>query len=204
MISSYSDTKNEKRKLYVSIAELAELRDIETGAHMRRVGIYSRLIAEALGLPRKLCEDIEVFAPMHDLGKVGIPDAILWAPRKLTYEEFEIIKNHTVYGENIVKKNKEMLMVAQVTLGHYEKFDGSGYPHGIKGDEIPVSARIVALADVYDALRNKRPYKEPWSHDETTTYIIANSGTHFDPEIVNMFSQLNEKFEKVYDEIKND
>ncbi|MGB3368379.1 MAG: HD domain-containing phosphohydrolase [Acidaminobacteraceae bacterium] len=201
--NSFSNIQTEKRRLYLSLAELAELRDNETGAHMRRVGIYSRLIAKNLGMPNKFCDDIEIFAPMHDLGKVGVGDSILLAPRKLTYDEFEIMKNHTKFGFNIVKNNEDMQLVADVTLSHHEKFDGSGYPHGKKGEEIPIAARIVALADVYDALRSKRPYKIPWSHEKSKEYILSNRGKHFDPEIVDVFSKLNQQMEQIYGEIED-
>ena len=195
------DANKSKKELYQSIANLAEMRDDETGSHMRRVGLYSKLIARHLGLPQKQCEDIKVFAPMHDLGKVGVPDSILLAPRKLTDEEFEIMKKHTIYGYNIVKKNKDMSLVSDIALYHHEKFDGSGYPYGLKGKEIPISARIVALADVYDALRSKRPYKEKWTHEETLEQIRKSSGSHFAPDIVDLFLKLNNQFATIYNEI---
>jgi len=191
-----------KNDLYKAIAELAELRDTETGEHMRRVGLYAKIVAQELGMPEKFCLDIEMFAPMHDLGKVGITDAILLNKGKLSKSEFEVMKKHTIYGYNIVKNNKDMAMVANIALCHHEKYDGSGYPNGIKGEEIPLEARIVAVADVYDALRSKRSYKPAWTHEDTKAYIIKNSGSHFDPNIVAVFLALNEKFEKIFDEIQ--
>ena len=202
--TNLSKENNMKRDLYNSIAELAELRDNETGAHMRRVGIYSKLIAKGLGLPDKFCDDMEVFAPMHDIGKVGIPDNILLAKRKLTDDEYEAMKRHTLFGYNIVRKNKDMSLVSQITLSHHERYDGKGYPYGLAGEDIPVAARIVALADVYDALRSKRPYKEPWTHEEAMEHIVDSSGGHFDPKIVNVFVKLNEKFRRIFDEIKDE
>ena len=202
--SALSRADNAKRDLYKAISELAELRDNETGAHMRRVGIYAKLIAKELGLPEKTCNDLEVFAPMHDIGKVGIPDNILLAERKLTTEEFEAIKRHTLYGYNIVSKNKEMNIVSEITLSHHEWYDGTGYPYGLKGEDIPIAARIVALCDVYDALRSKRPYKEPWPHDKAMEYIIDSSGGHFDPKVVDAFKKLNKRFKQIFDEIQDD
>ena len=202
--TSLSSENNTKRDLYKSIAELAELRDNETGAHMRRVGIYSKLIAKELGMSEKFCDDMEVFAPMHDIGKVGIPDNILLAERKLTKEEFESMKRHTLFGYSIVRKNKDMNLVSQITLSHHERYDGKGYPYGLEGEDIPVAARIVALADVYDALRSKRPYKEPWTHEKAMEHIVNSKGAHFDPKIVDIFVKLNEKFKRIYDEIRDE
>lgn len=170
---------------------------------MRRVGIYSRLFAKALGMNEKFCADIELFAPMHDIGKVGILDSILRAPRKLTEEEFRIMKNHTILGHNIVKDKKGIEMAADITLSHHEHYDGSGYPNGLYGKHIPLSAHITSFVDVYDALRSRRPYKEPWSHEETVTYIKSRSGTQFDPDLEEAFNSLHEKFAAVFDELKD-
>lgn len=161
-ISQSRERENLSRvQLYQTIADLSELRDNETGNHMRRVGILARMIAKAHGMPEKYCDDISVFAPMHDIGKVGILDSILLAERKLTVEEFEEMKKHTVLGWNIVKGKAELEMVAAITLCHHEKWNGTGYPRGLSGETIPLSARITTIADVYDALRSKRPYKDP-------------------------------------------
>jgi PAS domain S-box-containing protein len=192
-----------KIQLYQTIAALAELRDNETGNHMRRVGIYTKLIARELNMPEKDCNDIEIFAPLHDIGKVGILDSLLLAERKLTKREFEIMKTHTTLGYNIVKGKKELEMVAAVTMSHHEWYDGSGYPEGIYGEQIPLSARITAVADVYDALRSRRPYKHEWSHDESKKYIIENSGKQFDPEIVAIFKNISDRFESIYHELKD-
>ncbi len=203
MTSSYSDTDAFKRNLYKSIAQLAELRDLDTGAHMKRVGIYAKVLSKHLGMSDKFCEDIELFAPMHDLGKVGIPDAILLNKGRLSAEEFEVMKRHTIHGYNIVKNNSEMKMVSEIALSHHERYDGTGYPNGLKGEDIPLSARIVAVADVYDALRSARPYKEPWPHERTKAYMIENSGTHFDPNIITAFIALNEQFARIFDEVRD-
>jgi PAS domain S-box-containing protein len=188
-------------ELVQTIASLAELRDDITGNHMKRVGYLSRILAEDLGLPDKFCEDIGIFAPMHDIGKVGIKDSLLLAKRKLTEDEFREIQSHTQLGYNIVSDKKELTMVAEITLGHHEKIDGSGYPRGIKGNEIPLSARITALVDIYDALRSKRPYKDSWTHEESCQEIIRLSGTHLDPEIVEHFKNVAPRFNKIFNEL---
>ena len=187
--------------LFQTIADLAELRDDDTGNHMKRVGIFTRLLAKACGMNEKYCADIEIFAPMHDIGKVGILDSILRAPRKLTVEEFEIMKTHTTLGNSIVKGKADFAMAAAITLCHHEKFDGTGYPRGLKGKSIPLSAQITAVADVYDALRSKRSYKESWTHDDTVAYIVGNSGTQFDPDLIARFMELHPRFETVYREL---
>jgi PAS domain S-box-containing protein len=190
-------------QLYQTIADLAELRDNETGNHMKRVGIFARLLAKACGMNEKFCNDIELFAPMHDIGKVGILDSILRAPRKLSTEEFEIMKNHTILGHNIVKDKAGCEMAAEVTLGHHEKFDGTGYPQSLSGKDIPLSAHITAIADVYDALRSVRPYKDAWDHATTVQYMVKSAGSHFDPELIDLFITLHTKFAVVYDELKD-
>jgi PAS domain S-box-containing protein len=192
-----------KVELYQTIAALAELRDNETGNHMRRVGLLARILANKLGMPEKYCEDIEVFAPLHDIGKVGISDSILLAERKLTPEEFEIMKSHTILGYNIVKGKREMDMVAAITLSHHEWYNGKGYPQGLRGKDIPLSARITTVVDVYDALRSKRPYKEPWSHEDAVKYILSRSGEQFDPEIIEAFESELNRFAIIFNELKD-
>ena len=194
--------KLSKVELYSTIAALADLRDNETGGHMKRVGLFTKLLAKAQGMPRQYCDDIEFFAPMHDIGKVGILDSILLAPRKLSPEEFEEMKVHTVLGHNIVKGKKELEMVSAITLRHHERWDGSGYPGGLAGEDIPLSARITAVADIYDALRSARPYKRAWSHEEAVAEIRAISGRHLDPGLVDFFLGLASTFEMVYARIK--
>lgn len=201
MTVSHELAEQSRIQLYQTIADLAELRDDDTGNHMKRVGLFARLMAREYGMNQKYCDDIEVFAPMHDIGKVGILDSILRAPRKLTNEEFEVMKTHTVLGHNIIKGKEEFEMAAAITLCHHEKWDGSGYPSGLAGEDIPLSARITALADVYDALRSKRPYKTPWTHEQAREQIQAGSGTHFDPDLVRIFSRLHSRFESVYGEL---
>lgn len=192
-----------KIELYRTIARLSELRDNETGNHMRRVGLYARLLARALGMPDKFCEEMELFAPMHDIGKVGISDTILLVNRPLTQEEYEEIKKHTLLGYNIVRDKEELKTAAEIILYHHERWDGKGYPYGLAEEAIPLSARITAIADVYDALRSKRPYKEEWTHEASVKEIVNNSGQAFDPRLVQVFLQLAKQFDEVYTRLKD-
>jgi len=197
----------------LALASLAEIRDNETGNHLRRTQAYIKLLAESLERhPRfslKLTpiniDLIHKSAPLHDIGKVGIPDEILLKPGKLTAEEFEIMKTHTTMGlEAIEKAEREMgrsapfLAVAKEIAGsHQEKWDGSGYPQGLAGDNIPLSARLMAVADVYDALVSERPYKKPFSHSQACTMIAEGRGKHFDPDIVDAFLKIHLKFDEI-------
>ena len=200
---SMQKESNSRIQLYQTIASLAELRDNETGNHMRRVGIYAKFLAREFGMPERYCNDIEIFAPLHDIGKVGIQDSLLLAKRALTPEEYEIMKTHTILGYNIVKGNKELDMVAAITLNHHEYYNGSGYPNGLEGEGIPLSAMISAIADVYAELRSKRPYKAEWSHDKAVETIANSSGQQFDPALIEIFMNIKSKFNNIYDELKD-
>lgn len=203
-ITNTRELENRNRiQLYQTIADLAELRDDETGNHMKRTGILARILAKASGLSDRQCNDLELFAPMHDIGKVGILDSILRAPRSLTEEEFTIMKSHTVLGHNIVKGKKGFEMAAEITLSHHERFDGTGYPEGLAGDEIPIAAHVTSVVDVYDALRSKRPYKEAWTHEEAVNLILSKSGTQFAPHLITAFSAVHERFARVWEELKD-
>ena len=171
------------------LAKAGEYRDEETGNHIIRMAKYSRLIAEELGLKSDHCDLIELAAPMHDIGKIGIPDHILQKPGKLSTDEFTIMKTHPLIGFRILQDSpsKYLMLGATIALSHHEKFDGSGYPHGEKGDKIPLEARIVAVADVFDALTSNRPYKTAWSNEDSLAYLNTNSGKHFDPACVDAF-----------------
>ncbi|MFW2439079.1 MAG: HD-GYP domain-containing protein [Arenicellales bacterium] len=177
------------------LGKAGEYRDEETGNHVIRMAKYSRLIAMQLGLHEDERETIEMAAPMHDIGKIGVPDQILLKPGRLSVAEFTIIKQHTNIGYEILKDSpsKYLQMGAVIALGHHEKFNGSGYPQGLREDDIPLVARIVAVADVYDALSSKRCYKPAWSHDDVLNTLNEQSGQHFDPRCVQAFiSQLEE------------
>ena len=167
----------------------AEYKDEDTGDHIIRMGRYSAYLAEKLGFPDKEVQNILYAAPMHDVGKIGIPDSILMKPGKLTKEEFEIIKTHTLIGGKLLKNSKsDILQLAeQIALSHHEKWNGTGYPKGLAGEEIPMIGRIVSIADVFDALTSKRPYKEPFPVEKAVDIIKNESGQHFDPEVVRVF-----------------
>jgi two-component system response regulator RpfG len=171
------------------LAKAGEYRDQDTGDHILRMARYSRLIAEAMGLSQDRCDLIEAAAPMHDIGKIGMPDNVLLKPGKLTVDEFDLMKAHPLVGYQILQNSpsKYLSMAADIALGHHEKFDGSGYPYGLKGEQIPLEARIVSVADVYDALTSNRPYKKGWTSDESLAYLISQKGIHFDPECVDAF-----------------
>ena len=195
---NYEAFETVKLEDLMTIASMAELRDNETGFHMRRVGLYANMLSRFLGQTSKYAKDIESFAPLHDVGKVGITDNILLAPRKLTAKEFEVMKTHTLLGFDILNKRDHMKMAADIAKYHHEKYDGTGYPEGLKGEEIPLSARITALCDVYDALRSIRPYKDAWTHKQAVDEIMKYSGSHFDPKVAESFRVLEKDFEEIY------
>lgn len=174
------------------LGRAVEFKDNETGAHVIRMSHYARMIAQEYGGNEEWINRIFQAAPMHDVGKIGISDAILLKPGKLTPEEWEKMKLHTVYGGEIFAEDDDpMLQIAKtIALTHHEKWDGSGYPNGLKGEEIPLEGRIVAIADVLDALMSKRPYKEAWSLEASLTYIKDSAGSHFDPNLVPLLNNL--------------
>ena len=199
--------RNIRYACYKTIVDLAEVRDNETGEHLIRMSKYSGLLAEKLACGNHYVNKIKQFAPFHDIGKVGIPDSILLAPRKLTKDEFELIKNHSKIGYDILKEAETLEFAAEIANSHHEKYNGKGYPQGLSGEEIPLSGRIIALADVYDALRSKRPYKEPWDHEKVVELIKSERGEHFDPTIVDVFLENEQEFfrisEKYMEKIKD-
>jgi len=181
------------------LGRAVEFKDNETGAHVIRMSHYARMLAQAYGGNEEWVNFIFQAAPMHDVGKIGISDAILLKPGKLTPEEWETMKLHTVYGGEILAEDDDpMLQIAKtIALTHHEKWDGSGYPNGLKGEEIPLEGRIVAIADVLDALMSKRPYKEAWTLEDSLAYIEENSGTHFDPDLVPILKTLHSQIESI-------
>ena len=184
-----SEILRRERETVFRLSRAAEYRDPETGAHILRMAHFSELIATGIGLSSADQQLILEAAPMHDIGKVGIPDNILLKPGRLTPEEFEVMKLHANYGYEILKDSSSEVLKAgaSIAIGHHEKFDGSGYPAGLKGEEIPVFSRIVAVADVFDALTSERPYKAAWSLERACDHIRAESGAHFDPACVAAF-----------------
>ncbi|MHC2275176.1 putative two-component system response regulator [Bradyrhizobium diazoefficiens] len=187
-----------EEEIILRLALAVEYRDNDTGEHTLRVARYSRIIAEQLGLPARLCRDIYLAAPLHDVGKVAIPDNILLKPGRLTDEEMAVIRTHATIGERILADSScELIQLgAQIAAGHHERWDGAGYPNGLKTDEIPVAARVVAVADVFDALTTRRPYKEPMPLEAARNYLVENQGRQFDPACVEAFlSRWNEVME---------
>ncbi len=184
-----------ERETVLRLSKAAEYRDPETGAHILRMAHYSELIAKALGLPKADQDLLLEAAPMHDLGKVGIADGILLKPGKLDGAEFEIMKQHAQIGYEILKGSSSQVLQtgADIAHCHHEKFDGSGYPRGLRGEDIPLFSRIVAVADVFDALTSERPYKKAWELGRAVQHIKDFSGSHFDPVCVDAFlSQWDE------------
>ncbi len=194
----------------LALASLAETRDNETGNHLRRTQHYLLALAEhlqrhprfSLELTRTHIELIFKSAPLHDLGTVGIPDAILLKPGKLTAEEFEIMKTHTTLGQQAIEHAEQQMgrsapflaFAKEIAVSHQEKWDGSGYPQGLAGDRSPISARLMAVADVYDALVSLRSYKPPMSHEQAYRIIVEGRGTHFDPDVVDAFVAVEAEF----------
>jgi two-component system response regulator RpfG len=187
------------------LARAGEYRDSDTGNHVLRMARFSRLIAEGIGLDENRCSLIEMASPMHDIGKIGIPDNILLKPGKLDHEEFSIMKTHSLIGYHILKNShsKYISLGAEIALSHHERYDGSGYPNGLKDKAIPIEARIVAVADVYDALTSERPYKKAWSNQEALEYIYSNKGSHFDPSCVEAFLMQFSKISLIQQQLQD-
>lgn len=180
------ELETSQREAIYMLGEAGHYNDSDTGVHIWRMAAYARIIAELAGWTPRMAERLELAATMHDTGKIGTLDSVLKAPRKLTPEEWAHMQQHTEIGYGILSRSTSPIfaLAAEVARYHHEKWDGSGYPKGLAGDEIPQSARIVAIADVFDALTMKRPYKEPWSIEDSVTHIKESSGTHFDPDLI--------------------
>lgn len=210
--SSYAELEhfsNELRYIYSEFSQrlsiIAEGYDENTGNHIERVGELSKYVARKLGLNEDLVRDIEYFAPLHDIGKIMIPKEILNKPGRLTVEEFETVKKHTIYGGAIFANSERLEVARNIALYHHEKWDGSGYPYGLKNDDIPIEAAIVALVDVYDALRSERPYKKALSHEEAMRIILNGDDRtrpeHFKPEVLKIFADNSQKIKELWDEL---
>ncbi len=188
------------------LSRAAEYKDDDTGAHLKRMSNYAASVAKDLGLQEKTVESILYAAPMHDVGKIGIPDRILAKPGKLTSVEWEIMKLHVDIGVRILEGAEEgFLKLAEVIAqNHHEKWDGTGYPQGLKGKDIPLAGRIVAIADVFDALTSKRPYKEPFSVEKSIDIIKQGRGNHFDPEVTDSFLSIIDEILVIKDQFCDD
>lgn len=197
----------------MAMAALAEMRDPETGNHIQRTKLYIKELATQLSRTEKYADILSpehislivTSAPLHDIGKVGIPDHILLKPGKLTDEEFEVMKTHTTQGRDAVLRAERLMdstetflrFAKEIVYSHHEKWNGTGYPQGLAGEQIPLSARLMAVADVYDALTSKRVYKEAMCHEQAVEIIVGDAGRHFDPDIVEIFVKCCQKFQEI-------
>jgi len=183
---------NSRQQIIRRLGRAAEFKDNETGNHVIRMAHYSRLIAEAAGMGPAAQDILLQTAPMHDIGKIGIPDSILLKPGRLTPDEWEIMKQHPVMGADIVGQHDDDLLktARTISLTHHEKWDGTGYPQGLKGEDIPLVGRIVAIADVFDALISQRPYKPAFPVEEAMNYMTQQAGKHFDPNLIPSFQKV--------------
>jgi putative two-component system response regulator len=198
--------KQTRLQIIQRLGRAAEYKDNETGMHVLRMSHYSRLLAEATGASDDWVELLFNAAPMHDIGKIGIPDRVLLKPGKLDAQEWEIMKLHTVYGAQIMGKHESELiqMASEVALTHHERWDGGGYPNGLAGEAIPLAGRIVAIADVFDALTSQRPYKKAWTVDAAATLIRDAAGQHFDPGLARVFLERLPEMLEIKDQYVED
>jgi putative two-component system response regulator len=194
---AYTDT-------ILRLARASRYKDEETGAHIERLSHYSQSLALAIGWDQSRARCLFAVAPMHDVGKIGVPDAVLGKQGPLTEEEWESIKQHPLLGASLLDGSTSPLleMAKEVALTHHERWDGSGYPRGLKGTQIPITGRIVMLCDLYDALRSRRPYKPPFSHAKTCDIILNGNDrtkpTHFDPHLLEAFREMHQDFNGIY------
>lgn len=200
------EIKNSEKDIISILAKSAEYRDNETSMHTVRVGEISALMAEHFGMSEDEVELLRLASPMHDIGKVGTPDAILLKPAKLSDEEFAIMKKHSLIGHSILSHKRTPLLhlASQIALYHHEKYDGSGYPYGLIANDIPLSARIVAVVDVFDALLSERPYKKAFSLEKTLSILQSDSGKHFDPDVVDIFMKNIDQILVLRDKFSDD
>ncbi len=203
------ELQDTRLKVIQRLGRAAEFKDNETGMHVIRMSFISKLIAQAYGGNAEWVDRLFNAAPMHDVGKIGIPDHILLKPGKLDAEEWELMKKHTIFGAEIIgdDQNPLLQMSRTIALTHHERWDGAGYPHGLAEKEIPLAGRIVAIADVFDALTSERPYKKAWTVEDAVDAINQDSGSHFDPSLIKLFNQvlpdIIEIRKKYADEIEN-
>jgi putative two-component system response regulator len=194
-----------QREVIYAMGEIGETRSKETGHHVKRVAMYSKELALLYGLTQEEADKLQMASPMHDIGKVGIPDAILNAPRALDTEEWKVMQTHAQLGYDMLKSSKKPILQAAAIVAHdhHEKFDGSGYPRGLSGEDIHIYGRITALADVFDALGSERVYKQAWELERILTLFKEESGKHFDPKLVDLFLNNLDTFLKIRDTFKD-
>ncbi|MFT6116807.1 MAG: putative two-component system response regulator [Candidatus Azotimanducaceae bacterium] len=196
--------ENAYKEALECLSVAAEYKDPETGNHIRRIGEYAQLIAKELGWSEERQNLMLLAAPLHDLGKIGTPDSVLLKPGKLNSDEVAIMKQHAQNGYDILASSRHPIMqaAASIARNHHERWDGSGYPRGLSGTEIPIEARITALVDVYDALRSKRPYKPAFDQEKTLSIMLQGDGrtepSHFDPEMIDILRKMSGKFDEIY------
>lgn len=195
-----AEIRSREKETLMRLARAGEYRDTDTAKHLLRMSRYSGLLAEAIGLSAEEAELIELAAPLHDIGKIGIPDSILRKSGSLTEAEIEVMRQHPQIGHDILQDSpsKYLRLGGEIALAHHERYDGSGYPLGIAGEDIPLSARIVAIADVFDALTSVRPYKAAWSIEAAMQYLSKESGRHFDPALVTVMLELEPVLTKIH------
>jgi putative two-component system response regulator len=193
------ELRESRLQIIQRLGRAAEYKDNETGMHVIRMSHFSQRLALAAGCNAHWAEDLLHAAPMHDIGKIGVPDAILQKPGPLDQDEWAVMRQHPAFGAEIIGTHPSgLLQLARaVALGHHEKWDGNGYPSGIKGADIPLAARIIAIADVFDALTSERTYKKAWPVSEALSYIESQAGAHFDPELVRLFLPLVEDLQHI-------
>lgn len=194
------EIREREKETLMRLARAGEYKDFDTAMHLQRMSAYSKAIAEAAGFSEEDAEVVELAAPLHDIGKVGIPDVILLKEGPLDEVEKTTMRQHPVIGYEILQNSpsKYLQMGGEIALAHHERYDGLGYPYQLKGEQIPISARIVAIADVLDALTTKRPYKEPWSMQQAFDYIQGESGKHFDPKLVATTLSIRKTLEQIH------
>jgi two-component system, response regulator RpfG len=197
-----AEIKSREKETLMRLARAGEHKDYDTAMHLQRMSLYSRAIAETIGLSDEEAEIIELASPLHDIGKIGIPDSILLKKGNLDDQELKLMRKHPIIGYEILQDSpsKYLQKGSEIALAHHERFDGSGYPYALKGTDIPLSARIVAIADVFDALTSVRPYKEAWSIDKALEYVREESGKHFDPDLVRVVLTMRSQLEKIQSE----